>query len=101
MEGYHAPEIRPEDAAEAENVFLSVTSDGALYRGAVKALRDRIRRNAARDFVIRSQCLGIANGKANELERDGLCTGPISYLARAIAAMWLESYYRDHVAEGG
>ena len=32
MEGYHKPEITREDMAEAENVFLTITSDGSLPR---------------------------------------------------------------------
>ncbi len=99
MEGYPIPTITREDAAEAENVFLSITSDGDIYKKQLPLLA-RAWRNGADDSA-RHILDSLVHGYANSLERQELCNGPISYLARAVAAVWLESYYRDHVAEGG
>lgn len=99
MEGYDVPAVTQDDASEAANVFLSVTSDVALYRGSVGNMMDAVQLGSdAR--IIRRKCLEIANGKADELERLELCNGPISYLSRAIAAGWIEDYYRDAVRDG-
>ena len=99
MEGYNKPEITREDMAEAENVFLSVTSDGELYRDKMPIWArylDKGRNDMARRYL--GRMVGMV---ADGLEHDELCNGPISYMARAIAAIWLDSYYRDHIAEGG
>ena len=102
MYGYNKPEITREDMAEAENVFLSMTSDGELYSRQLpryaKLLGCTVS-SSARDA--RHYLEFLVHGYANHLERGEMCNGPISYIARAVAAGWLESYYRDHIAEGG
>ena len=99
MEGYNKPEITREDMAEAENVFLSITSDGEIYRGKMTVWARYLSDNQdgpARRFLGR-----LVSDYANHLERGDMCNGPISYMARAVAAGWVESYYRDHIAAGG
>ncbi len=110
MEGYNKPEITREDMAEAENVFLSITSDGDVYRekgptigryvrDQREALRLSTQQKNAR--LLRHYLTALVCNYADKLERQELCNGPISYMARAIAAIWLEDYYRDHIADGG
>ena len=99
MEGYNKPEISREDMAEAENVFLSITSDGDIYRNKMTIWARYLSDN--RDGMARRFLGTLVSNYANHLERGELCNGPISYMARGIAAVWLESYYRDHIAEGG
>ncbi len=99
MEGYHKPEISREDMAEAENVFLSITSDGEIYRLKMPIYARYVR--MGRKPLARYYLGRMVGNVADYLEMSEACNGPIGHMARAIAAVWLEDYYRDHMAEGG
>ncbi len=99
MEGYNKPEITREDMAGAENVFLCIIHDGETYRRKMPTWARYL--ETGRDDMAHRFLFRLTNDTADNIERHNSDAGPISYMARAIAAVWLESYYRDHVAEGG